>query len=121
MKNNSIPRRKRMNRKARLSSAKNWIKNYTGRHIIKGYARWYKVDLRCAIKELRLNNVKISIENEIAIRKNIDSSAKKSTKSTKVPLLVDYAGEEYKDGDFAFIAGYTSLGVPYGIMNWEEE
>jgi len=110
-----------MNKSARLSSAKNWIKNYTGKHIIRGYARWYAVDLRCAIKELRLNNVEISIEHERAIRNNIDSLAKNSLKSTEVPLLVDDFGEECKDGDFAFIAGYTSLGIPYGIMNWEEE
>lgn len=42
---------------------------------------------------------------------------KKKKKKKKSELLPEQ--EEYYDADFAFIAGYTSGGAPYGTR-WEE-
>ena len=49
----STPRRRRMNREARLQSAKHWLPTYTGNDVVKGYRNWYGVDTVCAIVELR--------------------------------------------------------------------
>ncbi len=50
----SIPRRKRMRRTNRLQVAKNWLLSYTGKNIVRGYARHFAVDSLCAVKELEM-------------------------------------------------------------------
>jgi hypothetical protein len=42
------PRRKRMRRPARLMAAVTWLAGYGG-NAVRGYARWFGVDLICAI------------------------------------------------------------------------
>jgi len=39
-----------MNRQSRLQSAKQWILTYAGKNIIKGYRKWFGVNLQCAIQ-----------------------------------------------------------------------
>ena len=46
-KKTSIPKRKRLKRKSRLLSAKSWIPRYTGKNIVKGYAKRFGADLLC--------------------------------------------------------------------------
>jgi hypothetical protein len=53
------PRVKRMNRSARLDSAKKWIPTYTGKHLLHGYCNHYAVDWRCAVIELKLLGITI--------------------------------------------------------------
>jgi hypothetical protein len=48
------PRCKRMRRPARLQVAVKWRSGYGGKDIVRGYARWFGVDLVCAIVELRM-------------------------------------------------------------------
>ena len=48
-----------MQRPSRLQAAKHWIPTYVGENIIKGYKKWFGVDLVCAINELRLLGVKL--------------------------------------------------------------
>jgi hypothetical protein len=70
------PRRKRMRRPARLMSAATWLPSYTGKNIVRGYARWYGVDLLCAIVELRMLGVAVAAEYEAQVRLTIASIAK---------------------------------------------
>lgn len=67
------PRRKRMLRAARLASAKDtrWVESYVGRDIVRGYARWYGVDLVCAVIELRLLGVPVTAEREEQARHTV--------------------------------------------------
>ena len=118
-KNNRTPRRKRMQRSARLQSAKHWIPAYSGENIVKGYKQCFAVDLVCAINELRMLGVKLDEQyvlqalqgHEHAIA---DSQKKKAAKKQQLDdLLFD------SDEHFYFIAGYTSSGCPYGIT-WKE-
>lgn len=37
-KHNNTPKRKRLSRKQRISMTKNWLKNYNGKNIVKGYS-----------------------------------------------------------------------------------
>ena len=67
MSNSKSPRRKRIKRNQRLKLARQWLRDYSGNHIVKGYAKWYGVDLLCAITELRMNGIQISEEYEIQI------------------------------------------------------
>lgn len=112
------PQRKRMKRSARLKSARAtcWVEKYTGKNIIRGYRNWYGVDELCAVVELRALGVAISAERETQAReKAIAAEARKMAKQ-------EQAGKGYhpdSDDTFAYIAGYTSAGLPYGTT-WEE-
>lgn len=107
-----------LNKKGRLLSAGNWIKSYNGKNIVQGYARHYGVDLLCAIRELRILNIEVKEEYEIAVKRCIAERTlqkkKKEAKEKQEVLLNDYS-----DASFAFIAGYTSGGAPYGVT-WEQ-
>jgi len=62
------PRRKRMRRPARLLAAVKWRAGYGGKNIVHGYARWFGVDLICAITELRMLGVAVDPEYEAQLR-----------------------------------------------------
>lgn len=47
------PRRLRMNRPRRLQAAPAFLASFTGKYVVRGYARWFGVDLACALVELR--------------------------------------------------------------------
>jgi hypothetical protein len=108
-----------MQRSARLQSAKHWISTYNGGNIVKGYKKWFSVDLVCAIKELRMLGVTLDEQYVLqALQSNEntieDRQKKKAAKKQQLDdLLFD------SDEHFYFIAGYTSGGCPYGIT-WEE-
>ena len=112
MNKNNSPRRKRLKRKPRLESAKNWIPQYTGKNIVKGYSNWFGVDLICSIKELRINGVIIDEYYEKKVIESMKSKTSAKCKDNK-------SNDEYTDCKFEFIAGYTSGGAPYGILNEE--
>jgi len=116
------PRRLRMTRAGRLQSARatNWVANYQGKQIVRGYRRWFGVDLLCAIDELWLLGVKVDREYESQVRRTLDCRAasrrqKKLSRAAVEPL----ESTRECDGTFAYIAGYTSGGMPFGIT-WEE-
>ena len=117
------PRRKRMSKPARLDSARatRWVENYTGKNIVRGYRNWYGVDEMAAVIELRELCVPIPAERENALRekaarRSVTAAGRKQRKKKEREWV-----EEYPDSDdtFAFIAGYTPAGFPYGTT-WEE-
>ena len=107
-----------MNRLSRLQSAKatNWVEKYSGKNLIRGYCRWYAVDPLCAVHELRQLGVSISAEQEDKLRRSaMNKSIARSQKRQKQEsnLFSD------SNDTFAYIAGCTSGGLPYGVT-WEE-
>jgi hypothetical protein len=64
-----------MRRPARLQAAIKWRYGYRGKNIARGYARWFGVDLVCAIIELRMLGVAIDAEYEAQIRRTIAARA----------------------------------------------
>jgi hypothetical protein len=112
------PRRKRLTKQVRLSSAKSWINKYSGKNIISGYAKWYGVNKICALSELKSLGIIIqeSLENQIIAshqsrieQKRIIREKKKTANSIHIE----------SDDNFAFIVGYTSGGFPYGLTHDE--
>jgi hypothetical protein len=105
-------------RAGRLGLARKWIASYEGRNIIKGYAKWFKVDKICAIIELRMLGIEISPEREKQVRDAIESLSRERqrTKETRAEELES----SFKIGDenvwgFEMIIGTTGGGAPYGI------
>lgn len=101
-------RSKRMNRKARLQSARYWLSKYTGNNIIKGYRQHYGVDWFSAIKELRLLGVTLDDSYVTQLQRSVEAHQKeKQSKKLKKKETIENL---YKDSDetFAYIAGYKA-------------
>ena len=118
------PRRKRMKRATRLRNAvaTQWVQNYGGTHIVKGYRRWYGVDVTCAVLELRLLGVDITAEQEAQWQRGVkERTAANAQRKEKKRLEEERLEEKFRDYDFnhAYIAGYTPGGFAFGIT-WEE-
>jgi hypothetical protein len=120
-KRNLVPRRKRMDRKSRLQSATDWIKKYEGKNIIASYAKWFGVDLICAMTELELLGLTFSDKRKAQMKQAVEDRIQKRN------LLKENRNQKNNSGDddfesneiFAFIAGYTDGGVPFGITHEE--
>lgn len=113
------PRRKRMFSEQRLQSvqATGWLKQYAGKNIVHGYKRWFGVDLICAINELRMLGVAIAPEYEAQVRKTVSELIK--TSAARKAAAKEPVWNDDSDETFAYIAGYTPAGFPYGVT-WEE-
>ena len=120
MSKKQTPRRKTLTKKGRLASAKDWITKYDGQNLISGYAKWFGVDKICAINELKVFGVIIpeSLENHI-IERHKRKIEQRRTAKDKIEVLDITVNDS--DDNFAFIAGYTSGGFPYGLTHEEFE
>ena len=112
------PRRKRMNRHGRLQSAPHWIPKYEGKNIVRGYRNHFGVNSLTAAIELQMLGVEIDPDYMEQL-KQIARAEQTRAKRKKAKEREDEMLSEDADGRFAFIAGYTSGGMPYGIT-WEE-
>ena len=103
------PRHKRLTRQGCLQAAKTWLRSYPGKNIAQGYRKHFGVDSLCAIRELRLLGVAIDPAYERAVLAASRAQNKKCKREENFLI-----SEETFYG-FAFIAGYTDGGAPYGI------
>lgn len=107
-----------MCRAARLQSARHWLAGYRGKHIVRSYARWFGVDLLCAARELQTLGVQVSPEYLEQLR--VTASQPRRRRATRAAANDKHATvEPMSDGRFAYIAGYTPAGFPFGVT-WEE-
>ena len=113
-------RRKSLTKQGRLDSAKDWITKYDGQNLVSGYAKWFGVDKICAINELKTLGVIIpeNLENQIveSLKRRIEQRKLAKEKAEALDITVNDS-----DYNFAFIAGYTSGGFPYGLTHEELE
>jgi hypothetical protein len=109
-----------MKREARLQSAKIWIPKYEGKNIVRGYAKWYGVDFLCSIIELRMLGINVDENYEANVRRSIEAKAEQRKQKRRFRKEKKFC-DPYADSDdtFAYIAGYTSGGFPYGVT-WDE-
>ncbi|MFD1849068.1 hypothetical protein [Oceanobacillus bengalensis] len=118
--NTNTPRHKRLNRPRRLDAAKHWIPKYPGKNLVNGYSKHFAVNKLCAVRELEMigynfdDNYKQKLK-DAELQKQIQTERRKEAKRQQ------FEEELWEDSDetFAFIAGYTDSGAPYGIT-WEE-
>ncbi len=117
----STPRRLRMNRAAGLQSAKRWLPTYTGCNIVKGYRKWYGVSTVCAIIELRQLGIKVDELRLVQAKRTEESKARERARKRQQRAEKRAAEDALVESDenFAYIAGYTEWGFPYGVT-WEE-
>ncbi len=113
-----IPRRKRMTRERRLQSAAStdFLKTHQAKDTIRHYARRYGVDLLCAVTELRVLGMTISPECEESLKKSLKGRIEQKRMKREKNI---FPAEPDSDEIFAYIAGYTAWGLPYGTT-WKE-
>ena len=106
------PRVQRMNRAARLQSARAWLPKYDGKSVLKGYCKHFAVDWRCAAKELQLLGVTLSPEylqqREVTERQQTAKRKRKKRKTTHAEATpyVDDTFSAYLAGDFAALHAF---------------
>ena len=110
---------KQLRRTQRLGRGKNWLNTYQGEDVIEDYRKRYGVDVLCAVVELRMLGADIGEDYEHQLRqeeeyKKLSKKSKKKGKQTEEDFI-----DGFSDENFAFIAGYTSGGAPFGF-SWEE-
>jgi hypothetical protein len=108
------PKRLRLKRPQRLVAAKDWIKSYKGKKVHLGYAKYFGVDKLCAVNELKMLGHPVSEELEAAIKQQAIARSKKPKQKAEAISEEEYWG-------FAYIAGYTPGGMPYGTTLEELE
>ena len=120
-KNGSLPpRRKRMRRQARLDSARQWLAGYSGKNIVRGYRKRYGVDWLCAVRELR--QLGVEVDPQYVAQLEITVEQRRLERQRRQQQREGDGVEEQaidSDDTFAYIAGYTSGGAPYGLT-WEQ-
>jgi len=120
----NTPRVKRMNRESRLkSAAASWLKSYNGTSHIRGYCKHFGVNVGMAITELRILGV--SLTDDVVRKAKESEEAALRAKQARMEKKRKHQQERqevevpWSDETFAYIAGYTGWGFPYGIT-WEE-
>lgn len=92
------------------------MKTYSGKDVVRGYRKWYGVSTVCAIFELRQLGFTVSEDRLAQARVTEEQTARRRAARKEAAR-----SEENPDSDlnFAFIAGYTEGGAPYGVT-WDE-
>lgn len=114
-----------MSRPARLQAAKHWLPTYRGGDLVRDYRKWFGVSEVCAVVELRLLGVDIPDARLEQARRNEQARAAHRARRKQTQAGVD--GWVDADEEFAFIAGCTPGGAPYGIEQevadaaWEQD
>ena len=106
-----------MSRAARLQSGRHWLRSFSGKRVVPSYARWFGVDLVCAAKELQILGMHFSPEYLEALRRTAAGRPRHCRDVPKGAKAVEV--EPMWNQEFAYMAGYTEAGLPFGVT-WEE-
>ena len=117
------PRTLRMDRPARLQSARRWLATQRGRpaeRIARSYRSRYGMDWPCAIAELSALGIAFDANWREQLARTLEGARQaKSRRRAEQPAAAKRAAWPESDETFACIAGYTTGGAPFGVT-WEE-
>jgi len=114
------PRRRRMKRSARVQSAVSWLKQYSGKNVLRAYCKHYGVDWRCAVTELKQLGIRLDPEyleqREVTERQLADS--RKRRRDAKIGEGSSGRWHEYDSPLEAYLAeDYAALHVMQCELN----
>lgn len=119
-----MPKRKKKltkseRREVRLRKARQWALTYEGSHIVRAYRKRFRLDPVCALNDLR--EIGVLSPEKLAEMKRAEELRLEQKRREREQRACEALAMRFPDADdrFAFIAGYTSGGVPYGVT-WEE-
>ncbi|WP_394842860.1 hypothetical protein LZC95_38030 [Pendulispora brunnea] len=84
-----------MRRPARLEAARHWLPTFNGKNLVRGYAKWFGVDLGCALKELLLLGVALDPIYVERLRTSLRNRASRAPSSA--PPREDIPEESYEE------------------------
>lgn len=106
----------------RIRKARQWLTTYEGtpKKITKHYRERFHLDTMTAIRDLQEIGVEFTQEYLDAVKRSEEERIRQKHAREAAKKQAELA-EEYADCDgwFAYIAGYTDGGAPYGLT-WEE-
>jgi hypothetical protein len=106
----------------RTEKANEWLEQYNGESLVKDYSKVFGLNLKNSLKELVKLGATISSEERDNIRRLIKEKEQQRINKRDIRKRRAEAIEfEYYDETYAFIAGYTEGGAPYGITHEEME
>lgn len=108
-------------REIRLHKARQWITTYNGtpKKITSNYRKRFHVDVLTAVKDLQAIGVEFTHEYLEAVKKSEEERIRQIHLRNEKKRTQELDFYNDSDDTFAFIAGHTSGGAPYGIT-WEE-
>ena len=111
---------KTQRKEKRLQKARQWITTYNGtlKHMAKHYKKRFNVDIITAVRDLQEIGVEFPQGYLDAVKQSEEERIRQKHLAKEKKAQQDFLYED-SDDVFAFIAGYTGGGVPYGIT-WEE-
>lgn len=112
------PRAKRMDRSARLQSARTWVKTYKGKNIAAGYRKHFGIDWICTFSELEILGVRVDPGYKPRVLKSVEGPLA-ARRRRKAQHEESYVAPFDQNERFAYIAGYTAAEFAYGVT-WEE-
>lgn len=112
---------KTQRKEIRLQKARQWILTYSGmpKHMARNYRKRFHVDIMTAVSDLQAIGVEFTQEYLDAVKRSEEERIRQKRLKKEQKLMDENVLYEDSDDIFAYIAGYTSGGVPYGIT-WEE-
>ena len=119
------PRTLRMDRPGRLQSARQWLATQRGRlaeRIARSYRKRFGVDWACAIAELSALGIAFDAKWREQLARTLEG-ARCSKDRRRAERAAAPAPHEFSESDayFAFIAGHTEGGAPFGVTREEWE
>lgn len=121
------PKQKKLKgRERRLAKGFDWIVTHRGKpsNMLKKYRKYFGVDWECAIFELKALGVEFDSVYLARLCETITRGFQEEKKHTPIRRLefeVYHGIEPDSDENFAYIAGYTAGGAPYGVTREEWE
>ncbi|MEA1974478.1 MAG: hypothetical protein U9N10_02835 [Bacillota bacterium] len=111
-------KRKKLKRKDRLKAAKKWGSSYRREDLVKAYSKRFGTNKVCAIQELQILGRKIDKEYRLRVFREHQLKCEEAKRKKEMENEEEVFNPD-QDGEFYFIAGYTSGGAAYGIT-WEQ-
>ena len=106
-------------REQRLRKARQWALTYTGTHLVRDYRKRFKVDVTCALEDMKTIG-ELSPE-KLETMKHAEEIRLQKKREQRDLEQEQAFHDRFPDSDdtFFYIAGYTPGGAPYGVT-WEE-
>ncbi len=95
-----------MKREGRLQSARKWMEEYTGKNIVKGYAKWYGTSNLQAVAELKMLGIRIDENYIIQLKKAEEEKIKRNRIKKEKREIEELARQLELESEFDYDCEY---------------
>lgn len=105
----SVPCHKRLSRQSRLQAVKQWLAQYPGANILRGYSKHFGVDFECALKELTLLGIPVDAQYINQRRQSLRAQSEHRRNKRKAPC------SEIQDDHDKWLWCFQALGMDFTV------